>query len=72
MFIFLIILIVKVCDGQTVFKKMFGTFSPDNFELKEINNSNRFILSNHNNFNTYHTLFKIDTIGEPSKTTIQV
>ena len=43
---------------------MYGAFSPDNFELKEINNSNQFILSNHNS-HTLHTFFKINELGEP-------
>jgi hypothetical protein len=50
---------------QPVFKKMYGQFSPDNFELKEIFNSNNFILSNHNSISSRHTFFKIDETGQP-------
>ena len=53
-------------NAQPVFKKMFGTFSPDNFELKEIpNSSGNFIISNHNNTDVDHTFLKIDAWGEP-------
>lgn len=51
--------------SQPVFKKMYGTFSINNYELKELNQSNRFILSNHNIINSKHSFFKVDEMGEP-------
>lgn len=62
---FLLIILVNTCFGQSVFKKMYGQLSPDNFELKEICFSNKFVLSNHNSFNGRHTFFKINETGEP-------
>ncbi len=65
LFILILTLIGFCVNGQSIYKKMFGTFSIFNFELVEIGNSNEFLISNHNTINVKHTFFKIDEFGNP-------
>jgi hypothetical protein len=63
--VFALFIVHQSAESQPTYKKMFGTFGGDNFELKELNSTGKFIFSSHNNIDTDHAILKIDEFGEP-------